>query len=188
MNLEKDIDFILSHFDNYNLFPRKMMTAKSNGQFTVYSRNEILERCIESDFIDCRINAYPEYIKWEKYDLIRQTPNFIFIDLDLSNFLKYKDPKKILDSVLKNTLKNIQGMGYEPSQRSRHSPSSYQQQHNDIKQVQPTVLWKVTDTMFIFQYKQLFWIHMSNFLKINFQIYFQYLVANITGIQYQKFF
>ena len=42
-NIERDIDFILSHFDNsngddnHNLFPRKMMTALSNGQFTVYS-------------------------------------------------------------------------------------------------------------------------------------------------------
>jgi hypothetical protein len=80
--LEKEIDFILYHFDNKNnLFPRKMMTAKSNGQFTIYSKDDILKRCIESEFIDCRINAYPEYIKWEKCELIRQSPNFIFIDI-----------------------------------------------------------------------------------------------------------
>jgi|SRR6476660_1159976 len=101
MNIEKDIDFILSHFENHNLFPRKMMTFKSHGQFTVYSKEEILEKCRESDFIDSRFNAYPEYTKWEKYDLIRQPPNFIFIDIDVSNFLKYKDPKKTIKSFKK---------------------------------------------------------------------------------------
>jgi hypothetical protein len=141
MGFEKNIDFILSHFDDNNLFPRKMMTIKSNGQFTVYSKDEILKRCIDSDFIDCRINAYPEYIKWEKYDMIRQPPNFIFIDLDISNFSKHKDPKKTLDKVLKNTLKNMQGIGHERSQHTQHSPFTNQQQDFDIIQIQPTVLW-----------------------------------------------
>jgi hypothetical protein len=39
-----DIDFILSHFDNYNLFPRKMMTGVSNGQFSISSKYEIFEK------------------------------------------------------------------------------------------------------------------------------------------------
>ncbi len=145
MNLEKEIDFLLSHFgdDEKSLFPRKMMTSKSNGQFTVYSKDEILKRCLESDFIDCRINAYPEYTKWEKYDLIRQPPSFIFIDLDLFNFSKYKDPKKTLDGVLKNTLKRMMVCGNEHSQRSRdhHSNYPHQQQHRNVRPIHPTVLW-----------------------------------------------
>jgi hypothetical protein len=138
MSIE-DIQFILSHFDNHNLFPRKMMTGISNGQFTVTSIAEIFEKCQQADFTDCRINAYPEYIKWEKYDLIRQPPNFIFIDLDLSNFLKYKDPMKALDKILKNTLKNIQGADIKPSQRSRDH--HFHQQHDDTESIHPTVLW-----------------------------------------------
>lgn len=153
MNIEIDIDFILSHFDNNNLFPRKMMTANSNGQFTVYSKNDILKRCIESDFIDCRINAYPEISKWKKYDMIRQSPNFIFVDLDLANFSKYKDPKKTLYKVLKNTLKNIQGVGREHTQRSRDH--HHDRHYDDIKPIHPTVLWTGMDITYIYLYKLL---------------------------------
>lgn len=98
----KEIDFILTHFE-VPLFPRKMMTSISNGQFTVTSNEEILQRCKEADYIDCRINAYPEYTQYKGN--IRQPPNFVFIDLDLSNFSKYKNPKKMLDRTLENTLK-----------------------------------------------------------------------------------
>ncbi len=60
------------------------MTFKSNGQFTVTTKDEILRRCEQSDYRDCRINAYPEII--EKDGMLVQPPNFIFIDLDLENF------------------------------------------------------------------------------------------------------
>ena len=39
----KDIDFILSHFDKDTLFPWKMMTSISNGQFSVSSKEDIFE-------------------------------------------------------------------------------------------------------------------------------------------------
>jgi|SRR6185437_5482241 len=90
----KDIKFILSHFEKQTLFPRKMMTFKSNGQFSISSTEEIFEKCELANFIDCRINAYPEYTEFE--GIIRYPPNFIFIDLDLANFSKYKDSKKLL--------------------------------------------------------------------------------------------
>lgn len=61
-----------------------MMTFKSNGQFAVTTKPEILRRCEQSDYKDCRINAYPEII--EKDGMMVQPPNFIFIDLDLANF------------------------------------------------------------------------------------------------------
>ena len=145
INLDKDIDYILSHFvnsnsgDNHNLFPRKMMTSVSNGQFTVCSKEEILLKCKDSKYIDCRINAYPEYTHWKRYDAVRQSPNFIFIDLDLVNFSKYKNPRKMLDKVLENTLKNISLIGLqEHTQRSHihhHSPA------HELNPIQPTVLW-----------------------------------------------
>jgi len=54
------IDFILSHFDSSSgQFPRKMMTSRSSGQFTVNTKQEILKRCEQSDFKDCRIDADP---------------------------------------------------------------------------------------------------------------------------------
>ncbi len=102
LNIEENVDFLLSHLESKSLFPRKMMTKKSNYQFTVYSKEQVVQRCIESEFIDCRINAYPEYTEYK--GIIRQPPNFIFIDLDLANF--EKDRKK-LELGLKRTLKKI---------------------------------------------------------------------------------
>jgi hypothetical protein len=67
----KDIDYIFSHFEG-PLFPRNMTTFISNGQFTVRSKEEIHQRGKEADFIDCWINAYPEYIKYKV--IIRQPP------------------------------------------------------------------------------------------------------------------
>jgi hypothetical protein len=81
---EENIDFILSHFESNSLFPRRMMTKKLNYQFTVYSKHQIVQKCAESNLIDCRINAYPEYTGYK--GIIRQPPNFVFIDLDLANF------------------------------------------------------------------------------------------------------
>lgn len=61
-----------------------MMTAQYSGQFSVDSRDDLIKKCEQADFKDCRINAYPEVI--EKDGLLVQPPNFIFIDLDLSDF------------------------------------------------------------------------------------------------------
>ncbi|HEU5120538.1 MAG TPA: DNA primase noncatalytic subunit PriX [Candidatus Nitrosocosmicus sp.] len=98
------IDFILSHFQSpLREFPRKMMTYRSNGQFTVTSKEEIFKRCEQDDFKDCRINAYPEVI--ENNGFLIQPPNFVFIDLDLSNFSN--DIKK-LDKVKNSTLRKME--------------------------------------------------------------------------------
>ena len=78
--LKEGIEFLLSHFEGrQRLFPRKMSTSTSQGkQFTVYNKEQILDACIKSNFIDCRLNAYPVL-----EDGLLQTPNIIFIDLDL---------------------------------------------------------------------------------------------------------
>lgn len=78
------------------------MTLMSNGQFSITSKEEIFEKCEQSNFTDCRINAYPEYTGYK--GIIRQAPNFIFIDLDLENF---GHNIKKLDLVLRKTLKKI---------------------------------------------------------------------------------
>lgn len=140
VEIQESVDFILSHFkDQLQTFPRKMMTSNSNGQFTVNSAEEILERCKGASYVDCRINAYPEYTEYK--GIVRQPPNFVFIDLDLSNFSKYKNPQKMLDKTLEYTLKKI----WDASQgHAQHAPAhQYQQQqkHCGYKHVEPTVLW-----------------------------------------------
>jgi len=51
-----------------------------------------------SNYLDCKINAYPKYVEWKGIN--RQPPNFIFIDLDQGRF-------KLIDKALNKTLKNI---------------------------------------------------------------------------------
>jgi hypothetical protein len=80
-----------------------MMTARFSGQFAIQSREDLIKRCEQADFIDCRINAYPEVV--DKDGLLIQPPNFVFIDLDLSNF-DY-DQKK-LDKVKNSTLRKME--------------------------------------------------------------------------------
>jgi hypothetical protein len=110
MNFE-DIDFILSHFDHQlQDFPRKIMTNKTGAQVPVFSKEEIFKKCQESDFIDCRINGYPEYIEYQ--GIVRHPPNFIFIDLDLSRF---RDSNKRLDNALEYSLDNIHRLGAKPT-------------------------------------------------------------------------
>jgi len=109
--LSKSVDFVLSHFDHQKQdFPRTMMTAKQNWQFTVTSREEILRKCEESDYIDCRINAYPEYTEYK--GIVRHPPDFVFVDLDLANF---NNDKSKLDRILKRTMNKIEGLGSKPT-------------------------------------------------------------------------
>ena len=86
------------------------MTFKSNGQFTITAKDEILKRCEQSDYKDCRINAYPEII--EKDGILVQPPNFIFIDLDLENF-DYNIMR--LDKVKNSTLRKMAIMSGFPT-------------------------------------------------------------------------
>ena len=96
--IEIGLDFILSHLEEPTIFPRTIMTKKLGYQKIVYSKERALEHFIESNFIDCRINAFPslkEVATW--------IPDLLFIDLDLTNF----NSKKSLQIALNKTLKNI---------------------------------------------------------------------------------
>ena len=79
------------------------MTAKFSGQFSVNSKEDLIQRYEQADFRDCRINAYPEVI--EKDGFLMQPPNFIFIDLDLSNF---SNDKKKLDKIKDSTIRKME--------------------------------------------------------------------------------
>ena len=77
-------DFIVIHFQG-PLFPRTISTKVTEGRHVlVFSREEALSRFRESNFLDCRINAYPDYTEFSGIN--RQAPYFIFIDLDRSGF------------------------------------------------------------------------------------------------------
>ena len=86
------------------------MAFNSNAQFTVASKEEILKRCRQSGYKDCRINAYPEII--EKDGILVQPPNFILIDLDLASF--GGDIRK-LDKVKNGTLRKMAVMSGFPT-------------------------------------------------------------------------
>ena len=96
------IDLLLGVFEKAGqiLFPRKIMTAKSSGQITVYSKEEMLQKFENADFIDCRVNAYPLVPK----DIL-QIPNIILIDIDINRSLK--TGRKRVDVHLSKTLQKI---------------------------------------------------------------------------------
>jgi hypothetical protein len=102
IEIESGLDFIISHFEE-PLYPRKISTFKSNHkQFLVRSRQEIVDSFIESNQVDCKINAYPSLVEYK--GIQRYKPDFLFIDLDKNNF---KTNSRSFELALYNTLKNI---------------------------------------------------------------------------------
>jgi Primase X len=80
----ENLDFILSHFEDA-IWPRKISTKTTqNKQILVFNKEEALTRFRQANFIDCRINAYPDYTEYNGIN--RQAPNFIFAELDKSTF------------------------------------------------------------------------------------------------------
>jgi hypothetical protein len=106
-NFYEGLDFILKHFEE-PLFPRTISTyATQGGQFEVFSKEEALRAYEQSDFLDCRINAYPSYTDYKGIN--RQSPNFIFIDLDKSNFNTERAHRMALTTTLKNIREKLLG-------------------------------------------------------------------------------
>jgi hypothetical protein len=103
VEIENGVDFILSQFSEEPtiIFPRKISTYKSNNkQFLVRSKQEIINAFIESNFVDCKINAYPYLTDYK--GIQRYKPNFIFIDIDKNNFKSDRSFKLVLSTTLKN--------------------------------------------------------------------------------------
>ena len=100
--IEKGLDFLLSHFNQERLFPRKIQTRKSEGrQIEVFSKQEALSQFEKSNYIDCKINAFPSYTEY--HGIQRYPSDLIFIDIDRSNF----ENDKQFENALSKTLKNI---------------------------------------------------------------------------------
>ncbi|MDN5847022.1 MAG: DNA primase noncatalytic subunit PriX, partial [Candidatus Nitrosocosmicus sp.] len=101
MSINKGIDFLLYHFDSDSIFPRTIMTKKLGKQEVIYSKTKVLNHFEDSNYVDCRINAFPSYVDYK--GIQRYPPDFIFIDLDRSDFKTLRG----LQTTLSKTLKNI---------------------------------------------------------------------------------
>lgn len=100
--IREGLDFILKHFNDNRLFPRKIMTKTIGYQKEVFSAEEAIKYYVDSGLIDCRINAFPTYVDYK--GIQRYPPDLIFIDLDRSDF-KTEDELK---SSVSRTLKMIE--------------------------------------------------------------------------------
>jgi hypothetical protein len=95
------LEFIIAHFKP-PAWPRTISTKTIQGrQILLYSKEEALARFKQSNYLDCRINAYPDHTEYKGIN--RQAPDFIFIDIDRSNF----KTKRALNLASNKTLKNI---------------------------------------------------------------------------------
>jgi hypothetical protein len=107
--MERGLAFITSHFEE-PIWPRTIFTKTLGRQYTVYSKEEALARFKQSNLLDCRINAYPNYISY--HGINRQPPNFIFLDIDRCLFRTDQEFWR----AVQETSKNIeQILGGKPS-------------------------------------------------------------------------
>jgi hypothetical protein len=78
LSIEEGLDFIIGHLVNEEPdWPRTIFTKTLGKQYTIYSNEGTIARFKQSNLLDCRIN--------------RQTPNFIFIDIDRCLFKTDKE-------------------------------------------------------------------------------------------------
>jgi hypothetical protein len=99
--MEEGLSLIISHFEE-PVWPRTISTyGTDDRQVLVYNYEEALARFYQANLLNCKISAYPSYTEYEGIN--RQSPNFIFIDLDLSHFRN----KEALDRCLSKTLNTI---------------------------------------------------------------------------------
>jgi Primase X len=112
--VQDGLDFILNHFQE-PLLPRKIMTKKLGYQVEVFNKEEALEQFKDSNYEDCRINAYPSFTE---YHGINRTPiSFLMVDLDLKDFAdKTKKGRAVVESALRKTLQKIkESIGDNPT-------------------------------------------------------------------------
>src|SRR5919205_2141668 len=89
--VQDGLNFILNHFQE-PLFPRKIMTKQLGYQIEVFNKEEILEHFKDSNYEDCRINAYPSFTE---YHGINRTPiSFLMVDLDLKDFAELEEERE----------------------------------------------------------------------------------------------
>jgi hypothetical protein len=101
----QDMQVILDHFEE-PVFPRTLSTKNTQGrQVKVNSIEEAYAGFEQANFIDCRINAYPDYTNYNGIN--RQAPNFVMCDLDLVKFRTEKLLLKTLHKTVQNIAKDL---------------------------------------------------------------------------------
>jgi hypothetical protein len=101
-SIEEGLDFIITHFE-VPRWPRRISSTLTEGrQILAHNKEEALTRFRQANYLDCRINAYPA-IYSERIGQNRQAPNFIFVDIDRSNFKK----KIAYDVAVSKTIMNV---------------------------------------------------------------------------------
>jgi hypothetical protein len=90
-------------------FPRTISAFKTKGrQVEVSNTDEIIEYFQASDFVDCRINAYPKVTNYDGINL--QAPTLIMCDIDFVKFRTERLLLQTLDRTLDNIQKDIDGI------------------------------------------------------------------------------
>jgi hypothetical protein len=122
--IAEGLEFILSHIESpifsgditpsyFSLWPKTISTAKTEGaQIRVNSPNQAISEFYTARFLDCKVNAYPNYTDDFRKGIQDCTsyggrgivPNFLFIDLDKGAFNGNLD---LLSKALMKTLDNI---------------------------------------------------------------------------------
>jgi hypothetical protein len=92
------------------------MSKKLGYQKEVFSREEALRYFEESDYLDCKINAFPSFTEYQ--GIQRYPPDILFIDLDILTIVLSTLPVDLTD-----TLRTIR-----------------QKLDNDGQKVKPTVI------------------------------------------------
>lgn len=111
--------FMLNHFEGqHELFPRTIMTANTGGQRIIgYKSNldpreQIIDLYRQSNYLDCRINAFPYNTAFTRLDLEvknRTSTSMFMIDLDARDFGNYYRLQKQLQKTLKKIALKLPG-------------------------------------------------------------------------------
>ena len=104
VDVQNGLKFILSHLSQPH-FPRNIMTYRLGRQILVHSVEEAMQYYKESEFLDCRISAYPPQPSTNSYVFLGNglTPNLIMIDIDKLRFTT----ERAYELAVSKTLKNI---------------------------------------------------------------------------------
>jgi hypothetical protein len=103
-----DIEAVLNLFEE-PVFPRTISTFATQGrQVEVNNIEAMIILFKSSNFMDCRINAFPSFTGYNGINM--QAPNFVMCDLNLMKFRTEKLLLKTLDETAANIKKEIEGV------------------------------------------------------------------------------
>jgi Primase X len=112
--VQNGLEFMLRHVAPIPYFPRNIMTHKLGKQILVHSIEDTMNHYRESEFLDCRISAYPPPPSTlsTKYLGNGLAPNLIMIDIDRLRFTT----ERAYELAVSKTLKNIESeLSSEPT-------------------------------------------------------------------------